>query len=308
MDIKKIVTYGKKNIEDITIKPGRPNELTQDEEDILERNLVWIFASPRSGTSWLGNQLLTYNTLSMDEPHLGHHIASMGIIQNRTKYTEFHQKRESYFFCDKYEDTWRYYLRKLVLNRIFAQFRNLEKKIIIKEPNGSFGCDNILSCLPKSKFLLLLRDGRDVLDSLLDARKEGAWATKLDVNPISENNRKQFIKNQAYMWKYRTEHLLKTYEEYNDNQKFRLRYEDLRKNTKIYLEKIYKFIEVNIPEEEIDSIVKKYSFENIASDQKGSGKVTRSASPGKWREHFTKEEQDIMNEIMEETLKKAGYE
>jgi len=178
LNIKKVISYGKEKAEGIMIKSQRQKELTPDEEDKLERNLVWIFASPRSGTSWLGNQLLTYNTLSMDEPHLGYHIASMGIIQNRTKYTQFHQKRESYFFCDKYNDTWRYFLRKLILNRIFAQFKNLEKKIIIKEPNGSFGCDQILSCLPNSKFLLLLRDGRDVLDSLVDAKKRRRMGNK----------------------------------------------------------------------------------------------------------------------------------
>jgi len=117
-------------------------------------------------------------------------------------------------------------------------------------------------------------------------KKEGGWATKLDAKPITEENRKEFIKNQAKIWKFRTEHLLKTFEEYEDSQKFKLKYEDLRKNTKIYLEKIYNFIGVNIPNEKIDSFVTKYSFENIPKDQKGSGKVRRSASPGKWTENL----------------------
>ena len=290
------------------IKPHRPKEIDEKEEEQLEKNLVWIFASPRSGTSWLGNQLLTYNTLSMDEPYLGHHIASMGIIQNRTKFTEYHQKRDSYFFCDKYEDTWRYYLRKLVANRIYAQFENLEKKIIIKEPNGSFGCDQILACLPRSKFLLLLRDGRDVIDSLIDAKREGGWATQLDAKPITEKNRRQFIKNQAKIWKYRTENLLKTFDSYDKNLKMKLKYEDLRVETKSNLKKIYEFIEVEIPESEISNRVDQYSFEKLPKDKKGEGKVTRSASPGKWKDNFSEEEQGMMNEIMEETLIKCEYE
>ena len=166
MKFNKIIKLGNKKLTQID-KHQRFKELSMEEEGKLEKNLVWIFASPRSGTSWLGNQLLSYDTLSMDEPYLGHHIASMGIIQNRTKFTEFHQKRESYFFSDQYQKVWRYFLRKMILNRINSQFMNLEKKIIIKEPNGSFGSDQILSCIPQSKFFLLLRDGRDVLDSMI---------------------------------------------------------------------------------------------------------------------------------------------
>jgi hypothetical protein len=285
-----------------------PRELTTDEENQLEKNLVWIFASPRSGTSWLGNQLLTYNTLSMDEPYLGHHIAKMGIIQNRTKFTDYHQKRESYFFCDKFEETWRYYLRKLILNRINAQFENLEKKIVIKEPNGSFGCDQILSCLPNSKFLLLLRDGRDVVDSLLDAKKEGGWATKLDAKPVTEDTRGTFIRNQAKIWKNRTELLFRTFDTYDKELKLKMNYEELRNKTKENLERIYEFIGIKIPHSEIESIVQKYTFENLPQEKTGSGKVTRSASPGKWKEHFSDKEQELMNQIMRQTLKKAGYE
>ena len=307
MDIKNIVGFGKKSLEKNLKSIQNVNELSSDQENILEKNLVWIFASPRSGTSWLGNQLLTYNTLSMDEPYLGHHIAAMGVIQNRIKFTDYHQKRESYFFNDQFQDSWRYYLRKMILNRINSQFRNLEKKIIIKEPNGSFGCDKILFCLPTSKFLLVLRDGRDVVDSLLDAKKEGGWATKLDAKPVTENRRKEFIKMQSEIWKYRTELLLKTYENYDNTLKLKISYEDLRQNTQKNLEKIYEFVDVEIPESEIANRVDIYNFENLPKDEKGSGKVTRSASPGKWKMNFSDEEQEIMNNIMKETLTKCGY-
>jgi len=41
-------------------------------------------------------------------------------------------------------------------------------KIIIKEPHGSLAADTISECLPNSKIIILLRDGRDVLDSEVD--------------------------------------------------------------------------------------------------------------------------------------------
>jgi len=52
-------------------------ELTLEEESILEKNLVWIFASPRSGTQWLGTQLLEYNTIICHGPSVGLNLSSI---------------------------------------------------------------------------------------------------------------------------------------------------------------------------------------------------------------------------------------
>ena len=287
---------------------SKKNSLEPVDETTLEKNLVWIFASPRSGTSWLGNQLLDYNTKSMDEPYIGHHLESVGIAQNRKKFIDFHKQRNDYFFCDAYQDVWKYYLRKLFLNRIHVQFNDLKHKIIIKEPNGSLGADNILSCLQDSKWILVLRDGRDVIDSLVDARQKGGWSTNMDLNPLNPKNRLSFITHQANLWISRTSLLLKLYEE-DANKKLChvVKYEDLLKNTSSELKKIYDFIGIDIPEDKLDKIVQKHSFQNIPDNRKGSGQVTRSATPGKWQENFNEEEKKILNQIMGPMLRKFGY-
>ena len=46
---------------------------------------------------------------------------------------------------------------------------------------------------------------------------------------------------------------------------------------------------------------------SIPDDQKGKGKSKRSATPGLWKEHFNEEEKKVLNEIMEEVLRKLGY-
>jgi len=308
----KIPKFSRDNAKKVLAKAGlsmpKPKELSEEQENILEKNLVWVFASPRSGTSWLANELLTFQTHSMDEPYVGHHLASIGIAQDRQELIESHRKRSSYFFADFYKNTWTFYLRKLILNRIYAQFEDIDKKIIIKEPNGSMGADNIIECTPNSKIIFVLRDGRDVIDSLVDARSKKGWGTKLGAKQINEGNKTQFIERHANLWRIRTELLLSLFENHPSNLCHKVKYEDLRKNTKEELEKIYKFLEIDVPQEKLDEIVSKYSFENIPDSQKGSGKVRRSASPGKWKENFSEEEQKIMNEKMGETLKKLGYD
>jgi len=103
------------------------------------------------------------------------------------------------FFLKKYKETWLYYLRKLIVNRFHAQFETFSKKIIIKEPNGSNGADILSQCMPKSKIIVLLRDGRDVIDSLLDARREGSkLQKKFQVKPILEKQRINFIEKKIW--------------------------------------------------------------------------------------------------------------
>jgi len=286
---------------------SRPTELSPEQEDALEKNLVWIFASPRSGTTWLANQLLSYQTDEMEEPYIGHHLTSIGVIEDRLKLVEFHKNRSTYFFSSEYKDTWLFYLRKLILNRIHAQYPDLSKKKIIKEPNGSMGADNVIECVPTSKIIIMLRDGRDVIDSLLDGRTGAGWSKDEGMPEISPSQRMAFVKSRSKYWNIRTLLLMRTYESHPPNLRYMLKYENLLKNTVDELEKIYRFIEVDITKNQIEKIVEKYSFSNIPDDQKGSGKVTRFATPGKWKENLTQEEQDAVQDIMEKTLEKLGY-
>ena len=145
-------------------------KLSDDDENKLESNLVWIFASLRSGTTWLGTELLRFQTKIINEPNLSAHLGNLMPEGSPflTNYEMYQARGPHYFFSKKFEPVWKFYLRKLILNRIFAQTNEINSKTIIKEPGGA-GYFMISECLPKSKVILLLRDGRDVIDSLLSA-------------------------------------------------------------------------------------------------------------------------------------------
>jgi len=101
--------------------------------------------------------------------------------------------------------------------------------------------------------------------------------------------------------------IMKTFEQHDKKLRFLVKYENLRYNTLEELKKIYQFIGIEIDNGELEKIVNQYSFEKIPAELKGKNKVTRSASPGKWKENFSKEEQDLVNSIIDETLNKLGY-
>jgi hypothetical protein len=291
----------------------RVQELTMQQELQLERNMVWIFGSRRSGTSWLANQLLSFHTLYIHEPNLTSHLApegdfGFGQVERLIDYT----KRlvwTDYFFSDNYKATWQYYLRKLILYRIYAKSQDFTQKVIIKEPSSGEGASDLISaCMPLSKVMILLRDGRDIIDSLLDARQKGGW---LADNPGSiidgERARLIFIEYQAKLWIKQIKLLIKTHEIHSKDYSLVLKYEDLRSDTLGTLRGIYDFLEIEISNEVLKTLVSKYSYENIPEKWKGNGKFIRSASPGKWKVTFTEKEKDLMNNLMGNTLHQLGY-
>ena len=287
-------------------------QLTSEEESTLEKNLVWIFASPRSGTTWLGLRLLTHNTYFIAEPLIGAHLALYDTNGLKKDFDEF-QKRptraDHYFFAEKYKVAWQVLLKKIIVNRIYLQHQDTTKKIIIKEPHGSFGADIISDCLPNSKIIIIFRDGRDCVDSLVDARSAGGWVqASSKTEPISGESRLSFIRQQAKIWTQLMEVLEKVSKSHPKENLMIIKYEELLKNTLDELRKIYHFLDIQIQEEELKNLETKYSYENIPQVKKGSGKSVRFATPGKWKENFNDEEQILINKIMGKKLKELGYE
>ena len=78
---KNLISRG---LSQFSIKLSKPKELDEKQELSLEKNMVWIFAFPRSGTQWLGTQLLSYDTNILTGPSIGIHLGSVqGGMENK---------------------------------------------------------------------------------------------------------------------------------------------------------------------------------------------------------------------------------
>ena len=226
--------------------PTTISKLTEEQELKLEQNLVWILGSPRSGTTWLSVELLSHNAVCFNEPLIGEHLGFAHIRGgHNNRILDDNKNRGHYFFSRKYHITWRYYLRKLILNRINAQFKELNKIIVVQEPNGGFGMDIITECFPNSKIILLLRDGRDILFSQITALSKGGYAANADkrFEPLSGIRRLDFIRTQSIRWNELMTILNNAYESHYEDYRLLIKYEELRKNTFPEMQKIYKFLE-----------------------------------------------------------------
>ncbi|MDQ1697580.1 MAG: hypothetical protein QOJ03_2933, partial [Frankiaceae bacterium] len=191
------------------------------DEDALERQLVWMVGSPRTGTTWLLNLLAAHPQIrTLDEPLIGAHLGlpastTVGAVARGprdgepTRAVDVFGARDDYFFSERYADAWREPLRHLVLARLLAQFRDKRGEpgrdvLVVKEPHGSEAADILVETLPASRLLIVVRDGRDVIDSTLDAVRPGAWASSLAVVEPSADARMRFLEDYAALWAERT--------------------------------------------------------------------------------------------------------
>ncbi len=295
--------------------------LTAAEEQRIEENMVWVFSSARSGSSWLTMKLLNHKDILLwNEPLIGTHLGCVAgrlvspvTAEYRTpvdRTIDVYAGEPDYFFSSAYKSVWMPYFKRMVLQRLFCQHpESLHKVVVIKEPNGSQSADLISRLFPNSRLIFLLRDGRDIVDSVLDMHKKESWAKKwMELPALDAEMRRSVIINQSNSWSFLMTLLLSAYKNHEQTRRHMVVYEQLRYDTLEKLMGIYNFLGIPVDGKDLRRLVDKSSFEKTPQGEKGSGKVIRKAKPGGWKESFTEEEKRIMNTVMGEKLKELGYE
>ena len=169
--------------------------------------------------------------------------------------------------------------------------------------------DTIAGCLPESRVIIVLRDGRDVLNSQITALSEGGYAVKEEkrFEPLSGGRRRVSIIRHAKKWVALIRILDATRKNHESALCRTVRYEDLLKDTVKEVRALYRFLSVEIPEAVLESTVSRSAIENISKNNKGIGTVRQFGTSGKWKERFTEQEKAVIENIMGRTLKKLGY-
>ncbi len=200
-----------------------------------------MVGSPRSGSTWL-LRLLVYpwgvgqtptgidpsrwlpagpDAVPVNESYLPLHlgplrdvtVAPEEVDSARLLLNDQRGADPSYFFSEEYRDVWSEGVRRLTLERFGAQVDRAvaehgmtDPLVLIKEPNGSHAADVVARLLPRCRMIFLLRDGRDVVDSMLEADSPGGWRTNNEGVRVlaTPEERLEAIRRQAYLWLVRT--------------------------------------------------------------------------------------------------------
>ncbi len=275
--------------------------------------------SPRSGSTWLLNLLAADPAVvKIDEPGIG---AQLGVTMTainglrpidvepeRARMHDMRRDNPDYFFCDRYRESWEPQLRELLLRRVAAQLRDQGGRLaLIKEPHGSMAADVLLESLPGSRLIFLLRDGRDVVDSELDAGRAEAWAgAQLDGFEPSDADRLGYVRDRAHAWLWKTAIVERAYAAHPSHLRRLVRYEELRAEPEPILEDLGGWL--GLDPDLLGEAAGRLAFERVPERLRGSGQFVRAASPGKWRENLSAAEQEEIARVIGPKLRQLGYE
>jgi hypothetical protein len=265
---------------------------------VRPENIVWIFGTGRSGSTWLGSMMGGLDGCAIwNEPLVGNLFGNFHYFRVGGR-----KQGRQYILGEPYKETWLGPMRDLVLSGAAARFPKVVGGgyLIIKEPNGSIGAPLLMEALPESRMIFLIRDPRDVVASSMDARSEGSWLSerreaqrrmsKPDRNP------NVYVRMRANSYVQQIEKTGQAYRAHG-GPKVMVRYEDLRKDTLETMKRIYSALEIPVEEAELGRSVEKNSWENIPEQEKGEGKKRRKAKPGGWREDLTARQVEIVEDI-----------
>jgi Sulfotransferase family len=311
----------------------------------LESRLVWIWGSPRSGSTWLLRLLshpLTLDDrapLGFHQPHrfqgrvdllpvnesfLTNHLAPL--VQGAL-YTESGEpftlsvlfdldSRPNCFFSPQYADVWRPEVRRLTLVRFAAFIERAAKGctlassplVAVKEVNGPHAADLVMSMCRRSKLVFLVRDGRDVVDSLIHATAPGGFFFDGRSAYEGPEERLESVRRHANVWVGDMQTIQRAYDAHPAGLRRRIRYEELREDTAATLGPLVEWMGLRRRPEWLQDAIESNSFERVPRGAQGPTRFFRSARPGAWRENLTEEERGLAKEIMGEKLAELGYE
>lgn len=286
----------------------------------IERQILWLFGSPRTGSTWLLQMLAGHRAVTpINEPLIGLYLGPFlsdwpGTSVSDMDASNFTLSRlargvQGHFFAEDFEEVWLPRLRSLILARFKAQVGDspFERRVIsVKEPNGSQAADLLLTALPRSRLLFLLRDGRDVVDSDLAAHLPGSWMSRKYpvIRGIDPSERLHFVIQSAHKWLWRTEVVEAAFAAHRGPKRL-VRYESLCADPVAEMRGVFDWLELDISEATLSAAVERHAFERAPVH--GPQEFHRAGSHGLWRENLTTGEQVAMQGVIGAKLQELGY-
>ena len=249
--------------------------LTEEKELELEQNLVWVYGFPNNAVTLLSKQLVCDKFHFLDKPQICKEPGMVKLGLNSVRTAWEWRSDPDYFFSKKYSKTWMFYLRKLILNRIFSQFQDTSNKIIINEPEVVGALSIVSKIFPKSKIIFIIPNN---LSALIDSftSEVSIDRNKLHITTIfslDKNKIRNVVSNRFEKFK---EIVLDAYNLHQADLRCLVKYEDLKNSTFTELQKIFQFTDIETNEDELKKIIKKYNFSKSSEQDRKIEKIKGS--------------------------------
>lgn len=256
-------------------------------------DLVWIFSSGRSGTTWLMRLLArSLDVHKWNEPRIGRML-------NTFVQKEGWRPGGEHLLSEPMRKAFIAGVGGFVRSAVREKYGS-EGMVVIKEPNGSSAAPLLSEALPESRLILVMRDLRDVVASSFDGKQPGAWQNAggqkwTDEDPLTFT--RQLARNAARDM----EGAVAAYDAHTGPRAL-VRYEDLVADTTGSLERMLHELDIDFKPKRVEATVAKFAFDSVSEERRGPGKFYRKATPGSWRDDLTAEQVAVVEERGEELL------
>jgi hypothetical protein len=274
-------------------------ESSEQATGINPENVVWIFCTARSGSTWMRSMLDDLLDGEVwEEPKVGR---LFGEFYSRAKPTQL--GRTNYVLGEPTREAWTGALRDFVLRTAWASHPSVtpERYLTVKEPGGAVGAPLLMAALPESRMVLLVRDPRDFAASVLDATRKGGWMqegmdewARRDLD--SEKDVQRYLRALSRQYVRQMGNGKKAFDEHG-GPKIMIKYDDLRTDTLRTMRDLCSALELPVTEQRLAQVVDRHSFENIPQRERGEGKFYRKATSGGWKDDLTPEQAKIVEDI-----------
>ena len=274
-------------------------------ESIDPARMVWIFGSGRSGSTWLRSMMGELEGVGIwEEPMVGRLFGEF-----YARAPKDNLRSADFVMGDPIRKGWILSIRNFVLDG--ARYSNPRlgagEYLVIKEPNGSVGAPLLMEALPESRMILLVRDPRDVVASVLDAAAEGGWLYESREGKTgtrrTDRRPNAFVRERANVYRRGVESAWRAYDAHR-GPKVLVRYEDLRADTLDEMKRIYAVLGIAVEDEDLRRAVEKHSWENVPAREKGRGKFYRKGTSGAWKEDLTPRQVEVVEKATASLLER----
>ena len=209
------------------------------------------------------------------------------------------------YISDKWDDT-----RWDLTDDIFNEFSN---KLAVMRGH-TLATDSNIQILHdfNIKYVIGVRDPRDKLVSEYYHSRNfpGHWAHDL----ANEKTLDKFIsyKLETGEFEQETVNWIKNWiDNRDDNKSIIVKYEDLLSDPIKIFKDIVEFLNFDIDEDKIKSIVEKHSFKNVSGRDRGESdnkQFVRKGISGEWKTAFSDNQKELFSRIGEDIINKLNYE
>jgi hypothetical protein len=251
---------------------------------VRPENVVWVFGSGRTGSSWL-----TFMMGALPD-HTRWNEPLVGYLFGHLYYSRalHRQSKDHFILADEYRHQWMSSARDLVLRGGAERFpeRLDGGYLVIKEPHGSMGAPLLAEAVPESRLIFLVRDPRDVISSAIAASYIPTASDQSRRRKTVEEHPVEFATARTETYVRDIDHASKAFEAHGGPKAF-VRYEDLRADPLGTMKRIYSELDIPVDADRLARVVHSRTWENVPEEQKGPDKRRRKARPGGWKEDLT---------------------